>query len=84
MSKILVLDGEPLKTMAEVSIWLQESYQYEPVDIQFNERENRIEMEPTRDGDENDYHTFYSFEDMLKFIGEDCMDFITEEQDKEA
>lgn len=36
-------------------------------------------MEPTRDGDENDYHTFYSFEDMLKFIGEDCMDFITEE-----
>lgn len=78
MSKILVLDGEPLESMVQASIWLQEAYQYKSYDIWYNERENCIEMWPTRDAYENNSYTFYSFEEILNFIGKDCRNFITE------
>ena len=84
MSKILVLDGEPLETIVQASIWLEKAYQYKPYNVWYNERENCIEMEPTRDVDGDDSYTFYSFEDILNFVGgEDCRNFITEVENKE-
>ena len=80
MPKILVLDNEECRTMEEACNWLREAYIYEPYNIWLEESKygDCIEMEANRGNPGGESYTFYSFEDILRFIGKDNKNYIKE------